>query len=289
MGGVGDNRGTWPYMAPEMLRSPPEGVSRSSDVYALGTLCWELLTGKKPWAERSESVHLAAVKQGPVSLLHHTSPPLPGGTPPVVVGLLGKCLSADKTLRPRAAQLAEALHQTWQGVASGKFDIFLSHAWVGGKHAPLTTEVYRRLNGADFKVWLDTEDMGHNMVASMEGGIAKSDCVVALLSSNYGTKPDPAKDNCLLELRAANNQNKPIIACLADPSPGWFPSAGGTVAELVKTSTHLMPDLRAAAAVDWDTDATSGEVLTKALPMLLKLVREKRAQNTPAGGAGIAP
>jgi WD40 repeat protein len=120
--------------------------------------------------------------------------------------------------------------------------------------------------------------MGFDMDLSMQSGIAKSGCVVALLSARYGTKPDPAKDNCLKELRWAKGEGKPIVACLADPTPGWFPAAGGEVAALVGTH-HLFPDLRAAAAIDWraDVSAAEREVLTKAplaLPKVLQLVRE---------------
>jgi hypothetical protein len=126
------------------------------------------------------------------------APPLPGDTPTAVKALLGACLAAGRDARPRAAQVAEALHQAAQDMASGVFDVFLSHAWgADGGHAPLTTDVYLRLIDAGFRVWLDTVEMGHDMEASMEGGIAKSGCVVALLSARYGTKEDPAKDNCL--------------------------------------------------------------------------------------------
>ena len=167
------------------------------------------------------------------------------------------------------------MHQAAQGMASGAFDVFLSHAWVGGAHAPLTTEVYLRLLDAGLRVWLDTEEMGHDMVASMRGGIASSACVVALLSERYNARP-----NCLLELRAAKDAGKPVVACLADAAEGWFPAADSEVSALVKTQERLMPDLRAAAAVDWrevDVGAEKREMLTKepnALPKVLRLVRE---------------
>ena len=164
-------------------------------------------------------------------------------------------------------------------MTSGVFDIFLSHAWVDGAHAPLTTEVYLRLLDAGYRVWLDTAEMGHDMVASMEGGIAKSGCVVALLTERYGTRP-----NCLLELRAAVDAGKPVVACLADAAPGWFPGAG-EVRDLLGAH-HLFPDLRAAAAVNWRADVNAGEreTLTKApgaLPKVLQLVREVLGRALP--------
>jgi hypothetical protein len=292
---VGEKRGTWPYMAPEMLREPPEGVSRGGDVFALGVLCWEVLTGGKPWDGYTEQRRIVAGLSGSPATLGTplTAPPLPVDTPAAVKELLGSCLSAEKAARPRAARAAEALHQAAQDMASGAFDIFLSHAWVDGAHAPLTTEVYLRLLDAGYRVWLDTAEMGFDMDLSMQCGIAKSGCVVALLSARYGTKPDPAKDNCLKELRWAKGKGKPIVACLADPTPGWFPAAGGEVAALVGTH-HLFPDLRAAAAIDWraDVGAAEREVLTKApsaLPKVLQLVREVLRRAEPPVAPRVEP
>jgi hypothetical protein len=279
---LGEKRGTWPYMAPEML-TEEAGVSRSGDVFALGTLCWEVLTGKQPWADSTERKRMAAHLKGAeaAATLLLSSPPLPVDTPAAVKALLGECLATEKAARPRAARVAEVLHQAAQAMASGAFDIFLSHAWVDGAHAPLTTEVYLRLIDAGYRVWLDTAEMGHDLVASMTGGIEKSGCVVALLSERYGTRP-----NCLLELRAAKDAGKPVVACLADAAPGWFPAAGSEVAALVNTAQRLLPDLRAAAAVDWraGVGAAEREVLTKAptaLPKVLQLVREVLGRGAP--------
>ncbi len=291
--GAEEKRGTWRYMAPEMLLekddgSPPDCATGSSDVYALGALCWEALAGKKPWGDFTEQRRMRLLTQGkqggPATQLG--TPPLPDDTPAVVRALLGACLAEVRAARPRAAQVAEALHQAAQEMASGVFDVFLSHAWADGVHVPLTTEVYLRLLDAGLRVWLDKTEMGHDMVASMTGGIAKSGCVVALLTERYGTRP-----NCLLELRAARDAGKPVVACLADAAPGWFPAAGSEMAELVGTAQHLMPDLRAAAAVDWraDVSAAEREALTKApaaLPKVLQLVREVLRGR---GGGGATP
>jgi serine/threonine protein kinase len=303
---VGEKRGTWPYMAPEMLLdtedgSPPAGVSRSGDVYALGTLCWEVLTGGTPWGGFTEQQRMMALLQGkPTTLgMPLTVPPLPVDTPPAVRELLGACLAGDRATRPRAATAAEVLHQAAQDMASGEFDIFLSHAWRrGGAQEPLTSEVYLRLLDAGYRVWLDTVEMGHDMVASVKGGIANSGCVVALLTERYG-----ASRNCLFELRCARDAGKPVVACLADAVPGWFPAAGSELAALVGVGSR-MPDLRAAAAVNWRADMTAAEreILTKApgaLPKVLQLVREVLGRAAPpvaprvkpaaaaAGGGGI--
>ena len=122
--------------------------------------------------------------------------------------LLKSCLHAERVQRPKVDEVAERLHQAAQAMASGEFDVFLSHKWGrDGMHAPLTTQVYQALLAAGLRVWLDTAEMGFDMNVSMESGIARSGCVVALLNARYGTALDkgaawdPAQDNCLKELR----------------------------------------------------------------------------------------
>jgi serine/threonine protein kinase/Flp pilus assembly protein TadD/plastocyanin len=55
--------GTYPYMAPELLRGHRPGVG--SDVYALGIVLFELLTGQHPHEGRSPGAYLRAVLDGP--------------------------------------------------------------------------------------------------------------------------------------------------------------------------------------------------------------------------------
>ena len=94
---TGSQRGTWPYMAPEMFRSKAAAAvapSRTTDVYALGTLCWEVLTGQLPWDGYTEAERVVALRSGEGLAL--SSPPLPLDTPPAVTALLAHCLSARR-------------------------------------------------------------------------------------------------------------------------------------------------------------------------------------------------
>jgi len=115
-----DRRGTWPYMAPEMYRSkllPATSASRTTDCYAFGTLLHELLAGASPWSGFSEMDRLAALLNGEnldVGLL-------PKDAPTSVVGLIGRCLSLDRSQRPRMIEVLAVLEQAYENVLSGRF------------------------------------------------------------------------------------------------------------------------------------------------------------------------
>jgi serine/threonine protein kinase len=247
-------RGTWPYMAPEMFGSAHQkqgavAASRSSDVYALGTLLWELFTGLVPWQELTQgpdtavdpsAARLALVRAGKtldISRLH-------AGTPASVVSLILACLALDRASRPRMGRVRALLEQARDTFVGGRFDVFLSHAW--GKNdarKPLTDAIYFALKEHGLRVckfkgatnpthqhththllprlscWLpstglDSNEMGHNLKASMIDGISKSDVVLALISPDYQAVGAAFKSSAQLD--AARAQLDVAKASLAD-------------------------------------------------------------------------
>jgi predicted ATPase len=95
-------RGTLQYMAPEQLRGR---VGHATDIYALGCVLFELLSGHPPYANRSEDVaksHLAA----PVPTL---LAPDRSAYPPAVQAVIERALAKEPEARfPTAGALAEA-------------------------------------------------------------------------------------------------------------------------------------------------------------------------------------
>lgn len=282
--------GTYPYMAPEMfaglLRSPDGKplpalkASRATDNYALGTLCWEVLTGCVPWEDLSPLEYMGALQRGDaLDLERKPGGLLPADTPTSVVALLRNLLGPRKE-RVAALEAMSILEDEAEKMRSGHFDAFLSHAWEeGGRHAVITTMVCESLkDGAaqPLRVWRDTEEMGLDTKASMRQGIANSDCVVVLLSERYCTRP-----NCVFELQTAVDLGKPIIPLNANPTPGWFPRASvpgeQVVRDLLGLPQTLMPDLASATAEALRGDRTQEDcaLLAPSEPTMRQRVRNK--------------
>ena len=90
--------GTPAYMAPEQVEG--RDVTTASDVYALGAILFELLTGRRPWlGDDSFAVAIARLRE---------PPPDPRSVPDALAELALRCLAREPEGRPAGA-LARAL------------------------------------------------------------------------------------------------------------------------------------------------------------------------------------
>ncbi len=96
--------GTVQYMAQE-LHVGTKHATRSSDVFSLGIIAFELLTGKRPFAEAPVTTRLAARMPPPAPGIRNYCPTLS----PEIAALLDRAMSHDPRERPTATELAAAL------------------------------------------------------------------------------------------------------------------------------------------------------------------------------------
>jgi serine/threonine protein kinase len=95
--------GTVPYMAPELLRGGP--ADERSDIWALGVLIYEMLTGRRPFRGGTRYEVGAAILSDPIS-------PLPAMLPDWLAAAVAWSLTKDPAARCRSARdLGAALHR----------------------------------------------------------------------------------------------------------------------------------------------------------------------------------
>jgi eukaryotic-like serine/threonine-protein kinase len=88
--------GTPAYLAPERVVGKP--ATAASDLYSLGIVCYECLTGERPFT--GTSVEIALAHQ------HGRLPPLPPHVPPQAAALVASLTARDPAARPASAAAA---------------------------------------------------------------------------------------------------------------------------------------------------------------------------------------
>lgn len=107
---VGQIIGTLPYMSPEQVAADPQALDTRSDVYALGIIAFELLTGRLPYEIQNKMIHEA------VRTIREEEPPPLSTINRVYRGdvetIVAKALEKEKTRRYQsAAELADDIRR----------------------------------------------------------------------------------------------------------------------------------------------------------------------------------
>jgi hypothetical protein len=105
--------GTWPYMAPEQAMPTEDGLSTACDVYALGAILHELLTGFPPFcSEKKRSPSLDELLHQPVTRLRPTTRAVDRELEAITL----KCLEKDPQRRyHHTGELADELSRWHDG------------------------------------------------------------------------------------------------------------------------------------------------------------------------------
>ena len=131
--------GTPVYMSPEHLRNEPLDVR--TDIYSLGLIFYELLTGKRPFAAANAASEA-------IARLHQPPPPLSSSAPDIPAALdaiVRKCLSAT---REKRFQTADELIRALDGVNSPPKPAFNRRIAVGIAGAALVLALEPYPSGA---------------------------------------------------------------------------------------------------------------------------------------------
>lgn len=219
--------GTLRYLSPE--QAVGEAITTASDIFSLGTVMYELLTGEHPFSQGSEVATLAAIVT--------RTPPEPASIkaslPHSVASLVQRSLAKDASARPTAAELVELLKRA---ILSAERRAAWEHA-VGSTEVtayppsrddtmPDVTPVLKRSitvgRAQDIARLLEryhtaARGEGHLLALTGEPGIGKTTLVDSVLAQCAVSAPAPliARGRCSERLAGAEAY-LPVLEALDD-------------------------------------------------------------------------
>src|SRR5262249_54585681 len=109
--------GTWAYMPPEQASGQLEKVDRRADVFSLGAMLCQLLTGQPPYVGTSEAI-VRMASQGQLADCFARLDSC--GAEPELVALARRCLAKDPTGRPADAGEVAATVAAYRAAAEDR-------------------------------------------------------------------------------------------------------------------------------------------------------------------------
>ena len=144
--------GTVHYMSPEQARG--REVDRRTDLWALGLLLYECLTGSSPFQGQSAAERLAAIFSTEPDLTA-----LPVATPAEVVALVGRCLRKDVRRRQRDAGDGRLILEDAQGALASAGPATKSISTITDGRFRISDELCRTLDRGGFDALLPGWEM----------------------------------------------------------------------------------------------------------------------------------
>jgi len=223
-----DIMGSPGYMAPEQLRAARNADERS-DIWSLGVILFELLTGRLPWEAESVSEMTAMIFRDAPRAVRE----LRSDVPPAVEQIIFKCLEKDRAQRFHTVEeLAHALEPHALGLLPGAAARISTVARASRRPPPQRPEGLRPsssssrvlVNGGTSVSWAETEQMAGRPPSSPRPrsraalvGAAAVVGVLAIVSGGYAALSARSAASSPPVLPDDRGANRPAEATTAPP------------------------------------------------------------------------
>jgi serine/threonine protein kinase len=98
--------GIIPYMAPEIFQG--QKYTKASDIYSIGMIMWELMTGRRPFWDRNHDSELI------IEIYDGLRPPIVTNAPKGYIELMKECWHPDPDKRPTADDIYDKIDKIYR-------------------------------------------------------------------------------------------------------------------------------------------------------------------------------
>jgi len=124
--------GIIPYVAPEIFQG--QKYTKASDIYSLGMIMWELMTGRRPFWDKDHDTELI------IRIYDGLRPPIVTNAPKSYIELMQECWNLDPKKRPTAADMLKKIEDICRIELENKMDQNPTKIIKSSDIGPITTK-----------------------------------------------------------------------------------------------------------------------------------------------------